>query len=101
MAAGRHGEPELFEAMIHEPLRLKEPPPDVVERLMEIERNFQVRKFGEELARVNLDMTQAQRLAYLGWMRSHARRHGVLREPNYSVAWMLKLEARITIELAF
>jgi hypothetical protein len=38
-------------------------------RLREIERRFHVRAFGEELARVNLDMTIEERRRYLEWMR--------------------------------
>ena len=46
-------------------------------RLREIERDFHVRAFGEELARVNLDMTKEERHRYIDWMRETARRHGV------------------------
>jgi hypothetical protein len=46
-------------------------------RIREIERAFHVRAFGEELARVNLDLTMEERLRYLAWMRETARRHGV------------------------
>jgi hypothetical protein len=46
-------------------------------RFREIERDFHVRAFGEELARVNLDLTIEERLRYLAWMRETARRHGV------------------------
>ena len=59
------------------PLKLESLSPAVLERLAEIERDFHVRAFGEELARVNLDMTPEQRRAYLTWMRRCARRHGV------------------------
>ena len=52
-------------------------------RLREIERNFHVRAFGEELARVNLDMTKAERLRYIDWMRENARRHGVKPEKRF------------------
>jgi len=48
-------------------------------RLREIERDFHVRAFGEELARVNLDLDEHERRAYLSWMRNLARRHGVKR----------------------
>jgi hypothetical protein len=47
-------------------------------RLREIERDFHVRAFGEELARVNLDLTIEQRLEYLAWMRRTARQHKVM-----------------------
>ena len=52
-------------------------------RLREIERDFHVRAFGEELARVNLDMTKAERLRYIHWMREKARRHGVKPEKRF------------------
>jgi hypothetical protein len=42
-----------------------------------IERDFHVRAFGEEMARVNLDMTKEERLRYLDWMWENARKHGV------------------------
>ena len=60
------------------PLRLRPPwPKGKRERIRQIERDFHVRAFGEELARVNLDMTQEERLRYLAWMRKTARAHGV------------------------
>jgi len=46
-------------------------------RFREIERDYHVRAFGEELARVNLDLTMDERRRYLEWMRSLARKHGV------------------------
>ena len=46
-------------------------------RIREIERDFHVRAFGEELARVNLDMTRQERHRYLAWMRETARKNGV------------------------
>ncbi len=46
-------------------------------RLREIERDFHVRAFGEELAHVNLDMTIEERHQYLEWMRETARKNGV------------------------
>ena len=48
-------------------------------RIREIQREFHVRAFGEELARVNLDMTIEERHKYLEWMRQMARKHGVPR----------------------
>ena len=45
--------------------------------LREIERAYHVRAFGEELARVNLDLTQKERIQYIQWMRDNARQHGV------------------------
>jgi hypothetical protein len=46
-------------------------------RFREIEREFHERAFGEELAKVNLDMTIEERHQYLAWMRKLARKHGV------------------------
>ena len=46
-------------------------------RIREIERDFHVRAFGEELARVNLDLSIEERHRYLDWMREMARKHGV------------------------
>jgi hypothetical protein len=51
-------------------------------RIREIERDFHVRAFGEELARVNLDMTIEERHRYLAWMRETARKNGVPRSPR-------------------
>lgn len=45
------------------------------ERIRQIEREFHVRAFGEELARVNLDLTIEERRQYLAWMRENARRN--------------------------
>ena len=60
------------------PLRLMPPwSREKLARIREIERGFHVRAFGEELARVNLDLTIEERLRYLTWMRDMARRHGV------------------------
>ena len=60
------------------PLRLGPPwPKEKLARFREIERDFHVRAFGEELARVNLDLTKEERLRYLSWMRKTARAHGV------------------------
>ncbi|MBE0544102.1 MAG: hypothetical protein IH623_22400 [Verrucomicrobia bacterium] len=52
-------------------------------RLREIERDFHVRAFGEELARVNLDLTKEERIRYIEWMRETARRHGVKPEKRF------------------
>jgi hypothetical protein len=46
-------------------------------RLRKIEREFHVRAFGEEMARVNLDLTIEERHRYLDWMRELARQNGV------------------------
>jgi hypothetical protein len=50
---------------------------ETLARLREIEREFHVRAFGEELAHVNLDMTKDERIRYLHWMRETVRKHGV------------------------
>ena len=59
------------------PLKLRLPSKAQLERMREIEREFHERAFGEELARVNLDLTIEERLQYLAWMRRLAREHGV------------------------
>jgi hypothetical protein len=46
-------------------------------RIREIQRNFYVRAFGEELARVNLDMTPNSGARYIEWMRHVARENDV------------------------
>jgi len=46
-------------------------------RIRQIERDFHVRAFGEELARVNLEMTIEERHQYLADMRELAEKHGV------------------------
>ena len=70
--------------MIRAPLRYGPPlPKERLARVREIERDFHVRAFGEELAHVNLDMTKAERLRYLDWMRETARRHGVKPTPRF------------------
>ena len=46
-------------------------------RLREIERDFHSRAFGEELARVNFDLTIEERHRYLEGMRELARKRGV------------------------
>lgn len=59
------------------PLTYKPLTKEHVDELREIERDYHVRAFGEELARVNLDMTKEERIRYLSAMRENARRHGV------------------------
>lgn len=60
------------------PLKLMPPwPKEKLTRIREIQREYHVRAFGEELARVNLDMTKEERHRYLAWMRKTARAHGV------------------------
>ena len=51
-------------------------------RIREIEREFQVREFGEDLARVSLDLTIEERHRYLDWMRELARQNGVPPAPR-------------------
>ncbi len=48
--------------------------PERSARIREIEREFHVRAFGEELARVNLDLTIEERRQYVAWMREVARK---------------------------
>ena len=68
------------------PLRLLPPwPKEKLARIREIERDFHVRAFGEELARVNLDMTQEERRRYLAWMRKTAHANGVKTGRNESL----------------
>ena len=52
-------------------------PKEKLARLREIERDFHIRSFGEELARVNFDLTIEERHRYLDWMRELARKSGV------------------------
>ncbi len=59
------------------PLRYQKLSQEHVEKFREIERAYHVRAFGEELARVNLDLTQKERIQYIQWMRDNARQHGV------------------------
>lgn len=57
-----------------EPFRLGRPlPRKKLARIDAIRRDFQVRAFGEELARVNLDMSEEQRRKYLNWMRETSK----------------------------
>lgn len=74
------------------PLRLERRTREQRARIREIERRFHIRAFGEELARVNLDMTEAERRTYLAWMRETAKRHGVPRERSGAASWMYRLE---------
>lgn len=59
------------------PLRYEPLTKEHVDAIREIEREYHVRAFGEELARVNLDMTKEERIRYIQWMRENARKHGV------------------------
>ena len=56
---------------------------DKLNRVREIEREFHIRAFGEELARVNLDLTKEERHRYIDWMRETARQHGVKPEKRF------------------
>ena len=63
-----------------------------------LNRRFQELALGEEMARVNLSLKPAERLAYMTSMRDYARRKGVPARPGYSVAWMLDLEQDLVRE---
>ncbi len=63
--------------------RSRKTAPESLARIREIERDFHVRAFGEELARVNLDMTKEERHRYIDWMRETARKHGVKPEKKF------------------
>ncbi len=60
------------------PLTYRRPtgPPEKLARLRALERDFHVRAFGEELARVNLDLSPEDRRRYLDGMRQLSRRKG-------------------------
>jgi hypothetical protein len=60
--------------------------------LREIERRFHRREFGEELTRVNLDMSEADRIAYVSWMCATARQNGIDLRARSVHAWMDRLE---------
>ena len=77
------------------PLRLMTWTPEQQQRLKEIERAYHVRAFGEEMARVNLDMTEVERVAYLGWMRRLAAQHGVPPGVSAEYAWMKRVEDEV------
>lgn len=74
----------MVEPMKRAPLsyRLSPRTKEELARLRQIERDFHVRAFGEELARVNLDLTIEQRHRYLDWMRELARQNGVPPAPD-------------------
>lgn len=86
--------------MMPAPFRPTRPSPEKRARLAEIQRDLHERLFGEELARVNLDFTLAERLAYLNWMRDTVRRSGRELPPSYSVAWLLDVEKEVEAEEA-
>jgi len=64
----------------------------------EIERDFHIRAFGEELARVNLDLTEAERIQYIGWMRRTAAKHGVKPGVSHEWEWMQRVEEELERE---
>jgi len=64
------------------PLKLKPPSKERLARIRDIKRDYHERAFGEELAKVNLDMTVEERRQYLARMRKLARKHGVPPERN-------------------
>jgi hypothetical protein len=76
MVAKRVSALYIFRGM-RAPLKLRPLSKEKLARIREIERDFHVRAFGEEMARVNLDMTIEERHQYLAWMRQLARKHGV------------------------
>ena len=73
-------------------------PADVTAKLDAIERRFHELEFGEELARVNLDMTEEERRAYLSWMRETARQRGIDLRAQSIHAWMDRLEEQLSKE---
>jgi hypothetical protein len=77
------------------PLRLTKLTGEQRKRIKEIQRDFHVCAFGEELARVNLDMTERERVEYLGWMRRLATQHGVKPGVNAEYEWMKRVEDEV------
>lgn len=61
------------------PITYRRPPwpEEKFARLREIERDFHVHEFGDELARVNLDLSMKERLEYLEWMQNLGQRYGL------------------------
>ena len=74
----------MAEQMKRAPLTYRLPPwsKEQLAHIREIQRDFHVRAFGEELARVNLDMSIEERHRYLDWMRELARQNGVPPTPR-------------------
>ena len=81
--------------MIRAPLKLEPRTPEQLRRLRELEREFHVRAFGEEMARVNFDLTEAERISYLGWMRRLAAQHGVKPGVSAEYEWMKRVEDEV------
>lgn len=98
MVAGRAGKLRLFELNMNPSMKLPPPTPAQLRRLQQIERAFHVRAFGEELARVNLELTEAERWDYLSWMRTTAEHHGIDLRAQGVHAWMDRLEAEVEME---
>ena len=80
------------------PLRLACPTGRALRHIEMVRRRFHERAFGEELARVNLDMTEEERRAYLSWMRETARQHGIDLRAQSIHAWMDRLEEQLAKE---
>ena len=66
------------------------------ERIREIEHAFHVREFGEELARINFELTIEQRHEYLAWMRESSRK----KEPEPAGKEVLRGKVRKDREIA-
>lgn len=64
-------------------------------RLRLLKRRFQECAFGEELAHVNLDLSEAERIAYVSWMRETSRQHGIDLRAQSVHAWMDRLEEQL------
>ena len=59
-----------------------------------LEREYHVRAFGEELAKVNLDFTIEERLSYIDWMRKTVR-HGSRPSEHSAAAERERMERKI------
>lgn len=97
MVAGRYREFFVRNDM-RPPFKLERPTREQRRRLRIIQRHFHERAFGEELARVNLDMTEAERIEYLSWMHQTARAHGIDPRRQSIHAWMDRLEEKLERE---
>ncbi len=71
--------------MRHAVWNYRNPPQSIEERNRKIDsmRETDTRLFGDELARVNVDMTKEQRIKYVEWMRHTARKNGVPSEKRF------------------
>ena len=70
------------------PFRPNRPNPKQRRRIRKVRREFQEREFGEELARVNFDLSEEERHRYMAWMRQTAREHGINLRAQSVHAWM-------------